>query len=322
MKDNGEYMKKIYKILIIIFIFMIQINVHAEDNVQVTSLPKSYSYGGYEFTIEGLALNVYKINENDEEDDGWNNYATNNPDKTIQLNSSDLSISPVMSSSTISGVPLSLVNLNFDITKEKLEEVLENEGITPTTENNYLSEIVVRYKLSKIKIESANMYNLNYFKTLINITNSREWANEVSLNTTIEQTINIIVLSYNEETNRKEVFYETRVTEDNNLGSALLNYLGLSIEGVNSLNDKVNDLLMFYNIENIEDLLDISEVDEDTEDIKDNILHPSTSTTTNNQVVNVQDTLSNKSNILYIISILMITIGISLIGNIILKNKM
>lgn len=320
-------MKKIYKLLILIFLFVIQINVHAEETIPITSLPKNYSFDGYEFTIEGFSLKSYKINEEDENDEGWNNFISSTPDKVIALNSTDLAIKPEMLSSSIRGIPATFVGLNFNISKEKIEEILENEGINPTEENNYISEIVVKYKLSKIKKENAYMYNINTMKFLINSMALDGSVDEVSLNNTIEQPINIVVQTYDKEKEEKQLFYETELTEDNNLAMAIFNYLALSNDGIESSTDYVNYIFSFHSMSNIDYLIEgMQDTDLDdpdnADDIKDDILHPTTSTetSTNSQVVNVANTLSTIPKYFYIISIIMITTGISLIGNIVLKK--
>lgn len=321
MKDNGEYMKKIYKILILIFIFMIQINVHAEDTISLTTLPKQYLFDGYEFTIEGFDLRVYEI-DNENDDEGWDHYTNNEPDKIIPITDGIITISPTTDSTTLYDVSTTLVDLNLTLTKEQIEELLINESINPTSETSYLTEITVKYKLTKSKIESAYMYNFSLFKAFTNLLLGREWRNKVLLNETIAQPINIAIYSYDEETNNNDLFYETKLTEENNFDTLILNYLILSTDELSDSNDRGDALLMFHSLDNIDYLIDnLTEIEDDTndsgDDIKDEILnHPTTSTTkdTTNQIVKVDNTLSKIPKYFIAISIFMIILGTTLIS--------
>lgn len=316
-------MKKIYKILILIFVILMQINVNAEESVPITSLPKQYSYDGYEFTIEGFELRVYEIAENNAEgeDNKWmENYANNEPDITIPITDGTITISPTMTSSELHEFPTSLVDLNLNLTNEKIKELLNDKGLTPTLEKSYFSEIVVKYKLTTSKIESAHMYNVSTFRTLVNFISGSEWRDEVSLNTTISQPINVALYSYNSETNNSDLVYETTITEENDIGLFILNYLGLSIDEMSDTNDSINDILMFHSIDNIDYLIDnLNDIEDDADDVLNHPTVPS-NPDKENQVVEVGNTLSTIPKYFYIISIIMITLGILIIGNVLVKE--
>lgn len=321
-------MKKILTTFpIIVFFLFASINVYAEEQT-ITALPKAYTSGEYTYSIDGFELRAYEMNNSDDSE-GLLNFIKGAPDKTIPLNDADLKISPETKDSTINDVPTTLVDVNFNITSAKLEQYLTNAGLTATAEKSYLVEIVLNYKLTKGKIESAHIYNFNFAKTFFgSFMGENNGIQETALNTPISQTLNIAVVTYNNETSKSQAVYETTVTEENGIAAYVLNYLATSTTPVTGTNDAIDDILMFHNIDNVDYLIEsLKKVEDDAKEdngdgMKDVITNNNNnSNNPNGQVVKVENTAAKVPRHFWIISIMMIILGTSIIGYTVTKSN-
>ncbi len=331
--------KKVFLILISIFIILGFTNVYAEDfNKQSgqimprinDSWPKSYDYKGtYEYLIEDVELYVYELNSENVSVKGndiistianssnMKKYLKDEPTRIINLSPADYTINPEYKEDKIYDYPTTFVNLNLNITKDKLQTLLSDEYSKVSKERSYIAEIIVKYKLNKAPSKYKYYMNVNTTKRLFNIFYPElNIENKVSaLNVTNAQVFNIAHLGLNAN-GQKYINYESTLNDVNINGIFGLNYLALS-EKANlqaNENDDTLNLIMFHNYTNIDYLIKNSlKIQNNTEDKIKNIA--------TQQVVKVEDTSSNTSYLLYVVSIIVIFAGVSIIYFVVNKNN-
>lgn len=315
--------RNIFKILIFIFLllgFANTYDVYAEET-PLSSLPKTYKTSdtdGYEFNIKGFYLRVYEVNTTDDST-GINRFLHNNPNSTIELTSDELSIKPEYNVQEINGVSSTIVNLNLNLTKARLESFLTNEKSRTTNDTAFIIEIVLNYELKTPKVNTTYMYNFNAVK-YANTRNEDGFSMEtVTLNSDVYQTLNIGLLYYDNRTNSVKLDYETSWDEDSiGLAGYVLNYLMLSNETFSDTNRTAEDLLLFHNVDDINYIISLasngstSEIDPSNDPIGDIIKK--------GQTVAVPNTAATIPNFVYIISLIMIILGSGVITYTVVKE--
>ena len=277
-------MKKVLS-LIIVIISMLAINVYAEP----TTWPKTFTNGDYEYKIEGVSLKVYqqRIDSHNEEqgdvlnEEDQNNYLNETPTRVIDLNPADFTINPEYKEDKLNNEATKFIDLNLNITKQKLEELLQTELTNTTSDKRYQAELVVNYRLTTYPTNYQKLYSYNFIRSFYNTFSQMLSANqsadtiykEVNPSESISQVINLVMTNYNSTTSKGELLYETAVTTENGIGSVVLNYLVLSETPITSTESLPTNskLLMFHNIDNIDYLIEnLKEVEETEEDLLEN----------------------------------------------------
>lgn len=277
-------MKKVLS-LIIVIISMLAINVYAEP----TTWPKTFTNGDYEYKIEGVSLKVYqqRIDSHNEEqgnvlnEEDQNNYLNETPIRVIDLNPADFTINPEYKEDKLNNEATKFIDLNLNITKQKLEELLQTELTNTTSDKHYQAELEVKYRLTRYPTKYQKLYSYNFIRAFYNTISQMFSANqstdtiykEVNPSESISQVINLVMTNYNSTTSKGELLYETAVTTENGMGSAILNYLVLSEAPITSPESLPtnSELLMFHNIDNIDYLIEnLKEIEETEEDLLEN----------------------------------------------------
>lgn len=327
---------KLCKIFLFIFLLLGFTNVYAEE-VPVKELPKSYSTKeseGYEYIIEGFELKIYNVTVvNDNEiDEGFEKYIAETPDKTINLTFDDLTINPESKETTINGVPATFIDLNLNLTKEKLAIYLETELKSATPNKAYLVELALKYKLTKQKQETIYRYRIDYLKDFFRLEETGKFVpKSFELNTSQTQTINIMTVGYDNKSKQNIIDYQTEATIENALIAYILNYLAFSNVKLEEQGNekKASDMIFFHNIDNIDYLIeslqetndDDNKKDDPAQDAVDKIKDKLPSTGTNiGQEVAVGNTAATIPSYFYIISVIMVITGIGIIGYIVIKE--
>lgn len=306
--------KNIFKILIFAFILLGFNNVYAVTaDTNLSSLPINTTTGdtGYDYTINSFAIRIYDIDMSN--DKSVDNYVKETPDRVIELNNvSGLTIMPRATETTINNIPTTVIDLNLNLTTDKLRELLDEEIRNTTSEKGYLVEVVYRYKLTKLVQNADWLTTVNTYRNKIATDETVKLKRE-NLNQEIVQTLNAGVLSYNNQTNEVEFLYSDDPIDDRTLVQFVINYLMLS--SYNSEGKNVpHHLLMFHNVENMDKIITRYENDEIFEEDDNN--------GSNNQGQNViiPNTASKISSYFYIISVLMIIIGAFVITKTLVRN--
>lgn len=305
--------RKVCKIILILFLLLSFTNVHAEE-VPITELPKTYSANGYEYTIEGFDILIYELKEGDEGNSG-EYYFKGIVSKTIPLNNDDLSISPEYKEKSMLNITSTVIGLNLNLTKEKIEKYLETQINNTEEKKTYMGELVVKYKLTKVKKEAKYMYNIAFMKDLAGKFSEENYKYKTAtLGSTITQPLNIIQITYNTETKKNDIKYSTELSGNEDITLAAFNYLALSnnedIDGEN----KLDNIFMFHNVEDADKLINnINEMTKVPEDYLDKKPDNTTGGQTSSQTVAIPNTSAKIPKSIYIISLILITGGLGLI---------
>lgn len=335
---------KLKKKIIIFIIFFISIigglNVQAEETTNINPLadaawPKSYNYKGeFDYTIENIQLKVYKLDSKNIETTTSNNngiistittskdcekYLRDEPYRVITLSPNDYTLNPEYKEGNIYNYNSIFVNLNLNITNDKLLALLNEEYNKLNKDISYISEIVVNYKLTQAPVKYKFFMNVNTFKRLFSILLPElNIENKVSaINKTNSQVINIATLELND--NGQKVFnYEPVLSNTSNNSIFSLNYLAMSEKEVikDNENDDTYQLLMFHNYPNIDYLIqNYRQIENNTQkEIKN-------SANLNSEVIKVENTSSKIPLAVYIISTLAIFAGVIIILSVLNKQK-
>ena len=307
-------MKKI-KIIGIILLMFITTNVYAAP----VAWPSTFTYGDYEYEITGVKLNIYEMkldseNGNNVDDNDSNNYLTKNPTDTFNLDPADFTIEPEYKDDKMDNIDATYINLNLNITKEHLENLLADEIAAVTTNKAYYVDLVVTYKLLNYPNTYQHFYQLNTLSIFAE-DELDTGPTETNIALEQEQVINTIIIEKT-ESGPTELNYETRIG-DNFLQIFITNYLALSKDGMASWGINPDYIIMFHNVENIEELIEsyngINDYDED--DVEE-ALNPKTGSeaTAGDVVVQTPNTAEKTPIYMYVLSISCIVIGLSIIG--------
>lgn len=295
-----------------------------------TPVDETYTHGEYKFKINGIKLNVYKMEEDPTLSDGGikeednENFSNKIPFRTYNLESTDYTINPEIKDTTISGLDTLLIDLNLNITDEKLRTILQQE-LSETTDNmNYMIDLVVRYQLTEYPEKYTYFYDMNAIRDLDLSFTNESGPKETTITEEQNQVFNLIAITINEETNEKEIIYETEWTAENNLALYNMNYLALSSEKITNWTTKPQKIMMFHSLSNMDELIStLAEVEQDDEN-EGALINPSTSMETSgnkNEVIKTPNTAIEPPKILYIISISCIVMGLGTMGVALYREK-
>lgn len=310
-------MKRKFTFLALLLCF-ITTNVYAEP----VTWPNTFTYGEYQYQIEGVSLRVYTLEKEEGEDEvteeSFNNFINEVMTKEIPLSSTNYTINPEYRTEKINGIDNILVNLNLNITKEQLESLLSEELSNITPDRRYIAELAVNYKLTQYPQNYQHIYSSGYLRALVNFFLNK-LPEEQDMTKTIHQVFNAATISYNEETNEPELLYENTLTEENEIGNYVLNYLELFENAYSEDNQSPSKILMFYNIDNIDYLIEnLNSIESDIEDDV-NVDNPKTSIT--DEVIAIPNTAEKVPTYMYIISISCIIIGLLTMGYAIYRDR-
>ena len=291
-------MKKIW-ILFIIFLGVFAINVYAgpDDPTDPTggtdpdpntnpdtsevAWPKEYTFKDYKININGVFLNVYKI-EKPEETTSSSSSSTNDdnemiykyikeePTRVVTLDPTKFTINPELKEDELVGYDALFIDLNLNLTKAKMEELLAEEINTTSDSVAYIVDVVVKFKLNDYPEPFKNFRKFSllrdtfvmpfYYSDKYNNTNE---VAEIGHNPVIDitnetsQVMNLAVIGMYGGT-QAELNYETKLTEDNDWADYLTNFTIMSeneIDYDTVLDEKDKDkiqLMMIHDAENID----------------------------------------------------------------------
>lgn len=311
-----------------------------DDNETNTDTPESwalnYTSTDYDYTIEGVTLKIYKIDKNSTTtqtttDPNGNTstvivnqdllaYINGTPTKTINLNKADFTINPEIKNDQLTKIKTTFVNLNLDLTKEKLGTLLADEISSTTADVSYMVEVVVNYKLTRFPEKFKYYQNSNLLRTTMSVLAQSGtgiiFDPSVDINDTISQVVNIV--SIQKADTESVLLYDTEMTADNDLMSYIFNPLVLSEVdlGDTTIRDEPVDptkeeLLLFHNISNIQYLIDnINKVEQSSyNDAKDTLTD-----TVSDLEVQVPNTGKNDSIIIAMFGTVILLTGLMIIG--------
>ena len=278
----------IFMLLLTVFMFNGK-NVYADDPV---TWPKSFTSDNYDYSIEGIVLKVYKIDENktttttDPDDDStietnedYLAFIHGNPTSTITLNPSEFTIDPIVREVMLKDVKTTLIDINLNITKEKMEELLVDEIESVTDTVSFKVELVLNYKMTRYPTKYTHFQGVNLYRAAINIFDSLGTGNQLSydgtvdMSGTISQVINYAEIQKNDDPEQKLTFL-TELNENNGLATFIFNPLMLSEEEMSiysSENEEPDpskyELVLFHSVDNIQYLIDnLNKVEETTQE--------------------------------------------------------
>lgn len=298
--------------------------IESKPEEENTSWPKKFIYQEYEYSIEGIDLYVYEIDDSktkteEKEENGVTVTVTTNedaikyikeePTKVIKLDPKEFTISPEYKEEKLNGYDTMFIDLNLNITKEKLKELLNTEYEKTTKTINYMIDMNVRYKIIKYPEIYKHFMKVNTFRTFFGIFTGDMTTGSKIINPQEEnyQTINTIQIGIPEETNEKTLMYENVLNDENEIAMFILNYTALSSKEINiaDKNSQPDKLIMFHNVDNIEYLIEnFNKVEDDANQQIEEIIKPE-----KDQYVNIPDTAAKISVFVYIISVTVILIG-------------
>lgn len=294
-------MRRIIVLVLVLFTVLI-IPVNA-----ASAWPKSFTEGEYTYSIEGVVLNVYEIQESFDDFSQKYTYDVSKK-RTIDLSAEDYTINPTYTKTMINSIDSLLININLNITKDKLEQLLQNEINDAIGGKSYDIDMSVKYKFTNYPSKYKDIYKVDinhdetkYTEVQIPPQFGKEPVKKINLSETNEQVINMMrIVPYNqkEENNlngKGELVYSKNPGPSSS--EIYMDYISLYENTRTSNSDTPSFIIMFHNIDNIEQLI-----------------APSSSEQTSvsqqgNEVVKVEDTASSFPIILYIISVVLLLFG-------------
>jgi len=315
-------MKKKFLLLIVVLLFGV-INVHAAE------VPKVVNYGDFSYSIEGIELDIYDVvdtdetTNSDETDNFLENYIYNRPQDTITLDMSEFTLNPVVKEEKIEDYNYYFIDLNIDLTEEKLVSLLSDQLNSVNENIGYYIAINVKYKILSYPRQYVKIQDYNILRTFFNLF-SDDKVNDIIDPTKInEQTINIVGISYDKNAQAPRIDYEEDITEDNGLETMVANFHSYMAEGDGTGGVLENREVMFHNLDNQELL--ISKVRESIENNFNQNDYTDPITSTNNdttQVVKVDNTAQNKPLQQLLLAVLSILIGSAAVFTVMVKKQL
>ena len=308
-----------------VFVFATK-DVFAEEAKNRIAWEKTETWN-YPATVEitGIDLYVYNhtINETDEDaDEESDKYMKFNPDKKISLDLEKYNLNLTKRNDTMNKYPATLVDLGLDITKEDLEEILQEEMNSANDEKSYYVEMVVNYKLISSPEEYTYRYEINLAREMINILSGKT-SEPVSVDDNYKQVFNIITISYDEESGKNLLYYETEITEENGLSTWVFNYLIFTKQTI-SVNEKAPDdsyIILFHNVDNVDYLIEnVANIEENAEEgVKESEIFEKPKS--EDQVVSVPNTAKNATIFIGVMGLIALILGGVIIGSVLIKRK-
>lgn len=299
--------------------------------------PKSFNHGDYDFSIEGIILNVYEqhLSANSQgkmvaSSEDLEKYLANNPDRVITLDPTKFTINPTYKEDKFFDNDATFINLGLNLTKEDLEELLSTELSNTSETKNYMVEIAIQYKLTNYPETYKHGYGVNLMKVLLGVMTGNENFHELDFTKVNTQTYYTIQISYDKDNDTAVFDYDTEATEDNGAGANIFNFILLSdienptvvtSEEMNEEIDGNNHLLIFHNFENVDYLIEhIKEIQESTGESAYESYDVGVDDTEESKVA-VPDTAKNFPLYLYLFSVIVMASGITIIARTVYKEQ-
>lgn len=298
--------KKALFVLLIITLMISTINVNAEE----AAWPKIFTNGEYEYSIEGIILNLYEVSKSDSShDEGMPittaNFLNDVPTRTIEINADGYTINPEYKERKIGMADGMVIDINLNITKEKLESLLQSELATTDTKK-YLVELAVKYKFNEMPEIYTHTYKVNLFKSLINIMlNSGDNLKPINMKEINYQVVNLMTIDKNDETGAKELTVDLNPGRDSEFAINIINYQELFEKAATSSEEVPSYVIMFSNSDNMDSILDsLEEVEEEEKNEQAEKIGQN-----DEEVVKVEDTALSSQIYLYAASLISLLLG-------------
>lgn len=173
VKGIGDKMKKKITSIFVLLLLMIGIsNVNAEEKTEIKKVGEGENFvvkynDENQFTVKGISLNIYEENEETKNEDS-EKYFNEQPLKTINIPLEDIEISPTYKEDKVFGNPTLYINLNYNLTEEKLRSYLQEQIESVTEEKSYIVDIMLNYSLDSYPSEYTKFYRYQFLRGLVN----------------------------------------------------------------------------------------------------------------------------------------------------------
>ena len=327
------------KIIINIFILLLlvvgTVKVNAEEKKEIKKVGEGENFivkynDENQFTIKGISLNIYESNEETKNEDS-NKYFNEQPLKTINIPIEDIVISPTYKEDKVFGNQALYINLNYNLTEEKLKLYLQEQIESVSADKSYMIDIMLKYSLDSHPSEYTKFYRYQFLRGFINALenvfgdeNANPYTNmEINPENDITQLLNSCLIE-KEDDEVVFTYYDTaeQLTNEENLGQAV-NFLIESKTELKSGDSSFDKLILFHNLKDEEYFINkireqAAEENIDTPSSEDFSINPKTDISDENsqddaQIVKVDNTSANKNSIIVFFSIFMIVMGVIVI---------
>ena len=310
--------KKALFVLLIITLMISTINVNAEE----AAWPKSFTNGEYQYSIEGIILNLYEVSESDSDDDEEGmptttaNFLNDVPTRTIEINADGYTINPEYKERKIGMANGMVIDINLNITKEKLESLLQAELATTDTKE-YFVELAVKYKFTEMPAKYTHAYKVNLFKSLIKrMISSDDNLNPINMKEINYQVVNLMTIEKNDETGVKALTLDLNPGRESDFAMNVVNYQALFERAATSSEELPSYAIMFSNNDNMDSILDsLEEVEEEEKNEQAEKIGQN-----DEEVVKVEDTALSSQIYLYAASLISLLLG-SILVIVIIESK-
>lgn len=327
--------KKITSIFVLLLLMIGISNVNAEEKTEIKKVGEGENFvvkynDENQFTVKGISLNIYEENEETKNEDS-EKYFNEQPLKTINIPLEDIEISPTYKEDKVFGNPTLYINLNYNLTEEKLRSYLQEQIESVTEEKSYIVDIMLNYSLDSYPSEYTKFYRYQFLRGLVNgfenifgDENVNPYSDmEINPSNDITQLLNSCLIEKKDD-NVALTYYNSaeQLAAKDSLGQAI-NYLIESKTELKSGDSSFDKLILFHNLSDEEYFINqikeqSAEENIDTPSSENFSLNPKTDisdekTKDDNQIVKVDNTSANKSSIIIFLSIFMIIIGVIVI---------
>ena len=267
-------MKKRISILLILVVAFMTINVHAEGE----AWPKDYSHGDFTFSVEGVYLNLYEFNAQDEmievttEGDSTIkatqsaiDYMQHNPKKSVDLIADDFTFEPTYTTGKLGNIDTLFVKTNFSIVKEDFEDIFLDYMDMVDENISYIIDVCLKYKITNYPSNYNHFYQQDITRGLLSMFSPN--ANTFKINPTESNyyVMDKVIIAYNSETDEVEINFTNTLTEENAYFKTTI--LGLTANEKTNSNDEDEYRVLIHNFDNTEVLVNLLEKQpEPTED--------------------------------------------------------
>ena len=295
-------MKKKLILLLIIIIGIFTINVYAdpddttggttpvtptggttpeESTDEDLAWPKQYTFKDYKININGVFLNVYKLEKpeettgsssssTDDENEMLYKYIKEEPTKVVTLDSKKFTINPELKEDELLGYKTLFIDLNLNLTKEKMKELLTEEINTASSDVAYIVDVVVKFKMNEYPETYKNFRKFTllrdtftmpfYYSDKYNNTNEVATIGHnpvIDITKETSQVMNLAVIGKYNGSNI-ELNYETKLSDENEWADYISNFTIISENEIdydtvldNKDKDKIQ-LMMIHDVDNID----------------------------------------------------------------------
>lgn len=299
--------KKVLLFLLIVVTMISTIQVNADE-----AWPKSFTYGDYQYSVEGVILNLYEITETEDNDGETTrssiNFLHDEPTRTIDISAEGYTINPEYKERKVGYSDGLIIDINLNITKEQIEALLQNELTNDNKE--YLVELAVKYKFTQMPDIYTHTYKVNILKSLMNlfVENSSNDLNLINMKETNYQVLDLMSIERTDTGKKLDV--DLNPTRESSYATGSINYQALFKNAVTSSEETPAYVIMFTNNDNVDNILDalIAIEEEEKQELASN-----SNKNDDKQVVKVDDTSLSTQIYLYTISLIALLLGSILI---------